>query len=692
MIETIRKEKSIEKAVHEVVNLKYSNYISEQKGRIVHKINENNALLLDAPTGSGKTNLVNNIMEFFDDRLNIIMAPNVIQNKQNAKEYNVQAFTGNEKNIRNKNISATYDQARKLINKIKEGKYKFNLYIDECHLIVDSINFRERAIEDMLELSEMADKVIFMSATNYYMRDGIIKYDIELNMQPVEKRNNIDKAQIMLLDSKNADGLLINQLYESSKDTGKKTALFYNDIDKLLSIKTVLVKTKGLKDEEIAVIRSKDRTEYDQEVYDNIISDSEIPEQTKIILTTSVLEVGTNIKANNVNIFVYIPNSKHLDFNRIQQEVARFRVGTGQITNNTLKVCLPCSEIKNKLIKLFDKIKKELRKEGEETVEYITNYINHIHKNDTKKAKNEIMKKMLAFPKSTFNLLEKTSLGFIELDEENGVLVINELKLQHKAKQIFESQFYHNIPELGKELKSRLNVNTWLEPVYIKGENFKEEVKAIKTAKKDLKEEKKDITKETLEQIKEYELEYFFVQKVINPEVCQSDFIENAYKKLKDTHIPMLTREGETIGIEPQDMVNSFIENGDSKAKNRYVFKSYEYIMFNNDYPIGEEIPPKEVKKEFLYTRKVLDEVCKKQGRITQSLKQSLLIEFVKHNVIKGYKIVKDKVCKDKKNDSGDQPKPLSKKEIDKLVMPIIALVYNLSGDNRISSLKSRID
>ena len=127
MIETIKREKSIEKAAHEVVNLKYSNYISEQKDRIIQEIKDNKRVLITAPTGGGKTKSVIDIMEFFDDRLNIILTPNVIQNKQNAAKYGVQSFTGNERKIHSKYISATYDKAGTLMNILEEGKYKFNL-------------------------------------------------------------------------------------------------------------------------------------------------------------------------------------------------------------------------------------------------------------------------------------------------------------------------------------------------------------------------------------------------------------------------------------------------------------------------------------------------------------------------------------------------------------------------------------
>ena len=81
---------------------------------------------------------------------------------------------------------------------------------------------------------------------------------------------------------------------------------------------------------------------------------------------------------------------------------------------------------------------KKLRKEGEEIIESIITYINKVHEYDTKEKKNEAIKSMLAEPRGRYNIPETTSLGFIELDEENSVPVINELELQRKAKQIMK--------------------------------------------------------------------------------------------------------------------------------------------------------------------------------------------------------------------------------------------------------------
>ena len=90
----------------------------------------------------------------------------------------------------------------------------------------------------------------------------------------------------------------------------------------------------------------------------------------------------------------------------------------------------------------MEKIIEELRAKGEGTIKWITNYVNDIYENDTKDTKNKEIASLLALPrKDPFNLLlEDASLGFIELDEEKGIPVINEDKLQRKAEEVFEEK------------------------------------------------------------------------------------------------------------------------------------------------------------------------------------------------------------------------------------------------------------
>lgn len=337
-----------------------------------------------------------------------------------------------------------------------------------------------------------------------------------------------------------------------------------------------------------------------------------------------------------------------------------------------------------------------LKGKAENNINWLVSGLNSLYKDQSNDIRNKFIQSTLASPMSLYNVQDSFSLGVIELDEENSMPVINEFKLQRKAKEVYESQFFYNIAELEKKLKSMLNVETWLDTVIIQSESFKEEFEIVAEVKKELKEEKKERIKEIFSQIKEYNLEDIFTVKVSDPDLdTQITFIEEAYKELENTNIIKLTKQAEKMEIEPLDIVNSFIENSDSMTKNKRQFISYEYIRLNNKYPIGAELPTEGIKKEYLCCRKLLDDICKKQGKLTQSKKQSLLIELIRYNIVKDskqYVIIKGKVCKYKKNGSDTTLKPLDKKDIDKLTKPIITTVYNVKvcsdGKEIISSLK----
>lgn len=685
-------EKKIQEQQKNVIHVTYKEYVSEQLEPIIEAIKDHDRILIDAPTGGGKTFAITKVMKSFEEDINIILTPNVIQNKQNASSYKIQAFTGKDRTIHSNCISATYDKARALINYLQGTHRKVNLFIDECHLLVEASNYRMRAIKDIIELTKIADKVIYMSATNEYIRD-IIEYDIELDIKPQEQINNISASQILLLDNKNVEGSLVHQLLGYSKIEGRKTILFLDSIEQLKVIKNILL-SKGFKDNEVALISSKEKALHDEAVFNDIINISQIPQETKVILSTSVLEVGTNIDTGSMNIFIYIPKANHLNINKIRQEVARFRVGRGQQSDNMLKICLPKRDKEDNYITSYTSIKKDLRKKGENNLNWVVSALDSLYKDENKTIRENFIKSVLASPKSLYNVIDNYSLGFIELDEESGMPVINEFKLQRKAKEIYESQFFYNIPELEKKLQDSINSDIWLDTIYLENESFKEEFQEVKKAKKDLKEQKQNFIKDTFRQIQEYRWEYIFTIKANDPDLdTQITFIEEAYKELENTNIFKLTKQADKMGISPWDMVKSFIDNGDSITKNRNQFMSYKYMRLNKKYPLGAEVTQKEIPyKDYVYCRKILDDTCRKQGRLSQSKKLGLLIQLIENNILrdsKSYEIKYGTVYKCKKNDSPSKAKPLDKENIDKLVMPIITTVYNLCDNNKmLSSLK----
>nr|DAO57252.1 MAG TPA: hypothetical protein [Caudoviricetes sp.] len=89
---------------------------------------------------------------------------------------------------------------------------------------------------------------------------------------------------------------------------------------------------------------------------------------------------------------------------------------------------------------IYEEIIEGLRAEGEKTVNAIIYLINAAHDEDTKEEKNKIIESRLVEPRRMNGVLVDTSLGFIELDEEHSIPVINEEKLKLRVREIYEKK------------------------------------------------------------------------------------------------------------------------------------------------------------------------------------------------------------------------------------------------------------
>ena len=74
------------------------------------------------------------------------------------------------------------------------------------------------------------------------------------------------------------------------------------------------------------------------------------------------------------------------------------------------------------------------RAEGEKIIKDIINYVNNDCKDCSKERRNEEIEMFLEAPISDDDIFQSYSLGFIELDEENSIPVINEEKLRRRIK------------------------------------------------------------------------------------------------------------------------------------------------------------------------------------------------------------------------------------------------------------------
>lgn len=678
LLELLEDEKQKQELQGKIEVLTYEEYISERIDKLKYFMDNHKKIFLVAPTGGGKTKTVIELMHYYPDSLNVLLTPSVVQNKQNkgeyGREYQIQSFTGNDSIIRSNFISATYDKAELLTEYLKGRDIKLNLFIDEDHLMVEASNYRMKAIKSVAELTKRADKVVYMTATPNNVRD-LLEHDIEIRFEPKVKKNNYSNAQVLYFDKKGAEATLVNHIYLYSKGD-RKTILFLDDKEQLQTMKNILVK-KGFTDDEVAIISSENR---DSKAYQGIINNSLIDDETKVVLATSVLEVGTNINNTNVNVFVYIPKADRLNFNSIEQKIARLR----KPGFNFLRICLVDREKEDNKIISFNSIERMLQEEAKENVNLINNSVDTAYKGQPLEVKNDFIDFFLNAPKSLNGVLDTLGMGVI--DNVDCRAEINIYKLRRKARQLYDSQFYYDKERLKEELIKIVKTDLWLDDVLVdKNEDNAKEIQEVSQIKKETKQEQEEIIKNAFLELKENELQELFMEKLADVEldtkVCM---IEEIYELIKDTKIPSIIKKGQKMNINVSDLIDSIIENGTSQAKNNKRFLEISYINWNKEFKLGNETSfDKILNKEYVYTRKLFDSVALKQGRVTNAKKKALLIQLIENNCIKGFEI--------KSGDIYKSNKKATQKQCDKILFEVIQSIYLLSSDNKgfkISSLK----
>src|SRR5699024_1645971 len=182
-------------------------YISEQSEALKEILLKPGKFLIEGVTGGGKTYAILNVFKFlsslYKDRVFIISCPNKIQNLQN-QEYGVTAIVGGKVIDQVYTTSSmVYDKAKSLLEQYHLYKdYKITLIIDEAHQLIYSKNFRKKAINELLKLSEKCFNVIHLTATPGANLD-CYSYDEYYQLKPIKENININTFGIM----KSKDGL-----------------------------------------------------------------------------------------------------------------------------------------------------------------------------------------------------------------------------------------------------------------------------------------------------------------------------------------------------------------------------------------------------------------------------------------------------------------------------------------------------
>lgn len=314
--------------VNDNTPVRVKKYLGDQAPLIDNLIDANRVLAIAAPTGSGKTTFLVDYAKRYG--LKMVLATHTVNLcKQLAKEHSLYAVHGKNTIGRAADaaaaqiVVATYETVAHL----PDLPQRF-LVIDEAQNLVNHYGapdapFRADTVTRLMWQMSHARKTVLLSGT---MPMGVVKA-FDLPLLTIEQAQP-KKIRVHQLTAKNSapkavTAALISQLLEDiSSRPGKVHFALYNSTKQVNTVRKYLIDGGYLKNAEIQAITRQNVNAGEVEGMNDIISKERVRDGVKIVLSTSIIAEGVNIK--NVNLGrVYAVGCKCVD--TIRQYVARFR-------------------------------------------------------------------------------------------------------------------------------------------------------------------------------------------------------------------------------------------------------------------------------------------------------------------------------------------------------------------------------
>lgn len=662
-------------------------YSSEANNMIKKELEKHQHILLNANTGLGKTHaIVDFVIKNNIDDYVFFLVPTRSIAEQVSKDYpKFQLFYDNDTQLPpSKFIVSTYHKINHLQRAIEreteqrcllnEFPPSYFVIVDEVHEIMSKrklLSVKARNVELFLK---NADRSILMSANTDYVYKAYKDKNMFNKYICVNRRNveyNADNLNIYRISSKSKEKtqVVINLIKDKLSKHDK--VLFYEDnIDNLNEYATELDKLSI----ENVVINSKNKNDEEVEVdYKNIIEDSHLLK--KVVLTTSLINAGINIKDDNVCLIAK-QDRNSFDVLKLEQFLARVRT-----TTNDLNVILTSNnDTESKNIVSFEPILSNLMQMSNLTA---SNFNLNLFAVNGLNCSNSDVEKIFKTYKNNDAYKNFADVLYVE----NTCLRVDDIAVTERARLTYERMNYYNntfiLDALDRVKAKDKKIITIAPASYVeedkkdndggKKDDFRKDLKLIKDDIKSITELYKLATKE----IKSKDLELI---KDFHQQYNQNKIYKEMMKNLKECLNNIIDEEKINKTLIFTQILDLYVEDNKKKVRDNAIANIKRVEIYNK---VVEVNAPKEklaLTGDYTYiaTRKNFDCYADKHHSISKRAYDWALNDLLK---LRKLEVLDNEYYADSKG------KKVKRKDIIKELKECINSVYDISSKGYILRL-----
>jgi hypothetical protein len=299
------------------LNYKSAGYVDEVILKVFNDLDQHSNIVLQAETGTGKTTAILKDFNFIRPGKRLLLCvPLVSIANQLANTYkDVTALTEassietHSQARRSPIVVATYENAGRHLKEKNEFDY---IVIDETHQMINANSYKAATVSKLAILIK-DKKVLGLTGTpnQLFKKLGFKLAKVHTPSKPTTITQRVLKEA--------PEKVIISHI----KNSKRKLIVRLNSKDTLSYIKDYLVDNEILKETEILLLYSDNEIKQ-SEHFKRLTNKEKFEDQIKVVLTTSVIDEGINIKQIGFDT-LFLENTYFYSPESIKQFTARFR-------------------------------------------------------------------------------------------------------------------------------------------------------------------------------------------------------------------------------------------------------------------------------------------------------------------------------------------------------------------------------